>query len=468
MARNGSGTYVLPSGNPVVTGTTISSTWANTTLSDIATALTNSIAKDGQTIPTANLPMGTFKHTGVAVAASTTDYARADQVQNGSLVYLTGISGADTIIASAAISLAAYATGQKFHFVSAGANTGAATLNINNIGAKAITKNGATALVAGEIANGAACEVIYDGTQFQLVSLTKIGISANNLVQLNASGQYPAASGELVTGINTSGQCVLSYVSGTAIKLSPKNGNRIIIAGSPYAIPSAGISSGNPATASNFLNGVANQTLAASTLYYVYAFNNSGTLALDFSTTGHSADTTAGNIGVEIKTGDNSRTLVGMVYTNATPAFTSVLVRSWFNDPGCVQRTSFSSSPSTASTASQVELDTSIRNNVLLWSGETFRADLNYGTINNTASQYCYTAIRADGNAMSVTAQTFQVSGTGWYQQSYVSHDGAPGELAEGLHQFSVYGQVSGGTGSWLYTSAGAAVLTLHAYGNKS
>jgi len=49
MSRNGSGTYTLPAGNPVVTGTTISSTWANTTLTDISTALTNSIAADGQT-----------------------------------------------------------------------------------------------------------------------------------------------------------------------------------------------------------------------------------------------------------------------------------------------------------------------------------------------------------------------------------------------------------------------------------
>jgi hypothetical protein len=45
--RNGSGTYNLTAGNPVVTGTTISSTWANTTLNDIANALTGSVAADG-------------------------------------------------------------------------------------------------------------------------------------------------------------------------------------------------------------------------------------------------------------------------------------------------------------------------------------------------------------------------------------------------------------------------------------
>jgi hypothetical protein len=55
MSRNGSGTYTLPAGNPVVTGTTISSTWANTTLANIADALTQSIAADGQTPLTGSL-----------------------------------------------------------------------------------------------------------------------------------------------------------------------------------------------------------------------------------------------------------------------------------------------------------------------------------------------------------------------------------------------------------------------------
>ncbi len=55
MSRNSSGTYSLPSGNPVVTGTTITSTWANTTLSDIATALTDSLSRSGLGSMTAGL-----------------------------------------------------------------------------------------------------------------------------------------------------------------------------------------------------------------------------------------------------------------------------------------------------------------------------------------------------------------------------------------------------------------------------
>lgn len=47
-ARNSSGTYSLPSGNPVVTGTTITSSWANNTLSDISTEITNSLDRSGR------------------------------------------------------------------------------------------------------------------------------------------------------------------------------------------------------------------------------------------------------------------------------------------------------------------------------------------------------------------------------------------------------------------------------------
>ena len=58
MSRNGSGTYALPAGNPVVTGTNIASTWANNTMNDLAAAMTGSIAADGQTPITGALQMG--------------------------------------------------------------------------------------------------------------------------------------------------------------------------------------------------------------------------------------------------------------------------------------------------------------------------------------------------------------------------------------------------------------------------
>jgi hypothetical protein len=80
MAFNGSGTYNLPAGNPVVTGTTISSSTTNTTNSDIATALTNCITRDGQSTPSANLPMNAKKLTGLAAGTAAGDSVRYEQV----------------------------------------------------------------------------------------------------------------------------------------------------------------------------------------------------------------------------------------------------------------------------------------------------------------------------------------------------------------------------------------------------
>ena len=80
MPYNGSGTFTLPAGNPVVTGTTISSTINNNTNSDLANGLSNAVTRNGQSPPTANLPMGSFKLTGLAAGSSTGDSARYDEL----------------------------------------------------------------------------------------------------------------------------------------------------------------------------------------------------------------------------------------------------------------------------------------------------------------------------------------------------------------------------------------------------
>jgi hypothetical protein len=48
MPRNSSGTYSLPAGNPVVSNTLIQTTWANPTMSDLGTALTDSLDRQGR------------------------------------------------------------------------------------------------------------------------------------------------------------------------------------------------------------------------------------------------------------------------------------------------------------------------------------------------------------------------------------------------------------------------------------
>lgn len=209
MARDGSGTYTLPAGNPVVTGTTISSTWANNTFTDVASALTQSLSKDGQTTMTGNQPMAGNKHTGVGNATARDQYAALGQVQDSAATYLTSVAGTNTITASVS-GLAAYAAGQTFRFVAAGNNTGAVTININSIGAKAVTKQGTTALVSGDIVSGSTVTITYDGTQFQLdpvpgtlalTAVTATTVTANTSVVTDTISEKTSAAGVTVDGV---------------------------------------------------------------------------------------------------------------------------------------------------------------------------------------------------------------------------------------------------------------------------
>ena len=73
MSRNGSGVYTLPAGNPVVTGTVISTSWANNTMNDLASAMTDSVAADGQTPMTGPLNLNSNKVTNLANGVLTGD-----------------------------------------------------------------------------------------------------------------------------------------------------------------------------------------------------------------------------------------------------------------------------------------------------------------------------------------------------------------------------------------------------------
>lgn len=62
----------------------------------------------------------------------------------------------------------AYVAGQQFVFKATNANTGASTINVNAIGAKAIKRKDGSALQAGDILANDYYEIFYDGTNFLL------------------------------------------------------------------------------------------------------------------------------------------------------------------------------------------------------------------------------------------------------------------------------------------------------------
>jgi hypothetical protein len=211
MAYNGSGTFVLVAGNPVVTGTTISSTWANNTLNDIATGLSTAITKDGQTTPTANIPMGGYKITGLAAATVNGDAVRYEQaaslVQAQTGVYFTtgGTTTAYTLTPTPA--LGSLIAGQRFNVVFNAANTTTTpTLAISGQAATAIkVYNSAGAKVdpvIGALALNMISDVVYDGTNYVVLDQLPITEEPVN-VQTGTTYTYLTGDrGKLVTHSN--------------------------------------------------------------------------------------------------------------------------------------------------------------------------------------------------------------------------------------------------------------------------
>ena len=192
MSYNGTGTFnINTAGQPVVTGTTITSTAFNLLTADLATGLTTALTKDGQTTPTANIPMGTFKITGLGAGSSATDAAQYGQLQAGATTIAT-VTGTDTLTGSLTPAIAAYATGNLFSFVAAATNTGAATINLNSLGAKSITKSGSTALIAGDLVINQMYLIEYDGTRFQLINPSSVsGVSS---ISFGSTGLTPSTA----------------------------------------------------------------------------------------------------------------------------------------------------------------------------------------------------------------------------------------------------------------------------------
>jgi hypothetical protein len=189
MSRDGSGTYTLPA-TMAPASTQSSSTTVNNIMSDVASALTDSINKDGTKAFGADQSMGGYKLTNLGASTTAAGAARLDQAQKGSVSRATTVGGtADAITLVFAPVHTAWTTGERFSWVSAGTNTTTTpTVNKDGVGAKTIVKNittGTGPLSAGDIGGaGFVAEATYDGT---------------NVVLLNPLVTVPAGTAEATT-----------------------------------------------------------------------------------------------------------------------------------------------------------------------------------------------------------------------------------------------------------------------------
>jgi hypothetical protein len=312
MSFNGSGVFTInTAGQPVITGTTISSTTFNSLTADLATGLTTALTKDGQSTPTANISMGGFKTTNLGAGTVASDAARLDQVQGGAATFIT-VTGTDTLTGTTSPALASYATGNQFSFVVANTNTGAVTINVDGIGAKAITRTGTTALVAADMVAGQAVEIIYDGTRFQLIngnSFTNVKVSGTlgvtgvatftaQPVMLSLSASLPVftnATDGLVSNTMTGTGDVVMSTSPTLV--TPALGTPSALVGTNITGTASGLTAGNVTTNANLTGpitsvgnatSIASQTGTGTTFAMSASPTFTGTVgAVDVTTTGN-------------------------------------------------------------------------------------------------------------------------------------------------------------------------------------
>jgi hypothetical protein len=223
MSRNGSGTYTLPAGNPVVTGTTISSTWSNNTLTDIATALTGSLAADGQTTATGNLKMGSNRITGLADGLVSTDAATLSQVT-------AAIAGAQPVITTIGIlkgagagSISAAVSGTDY----CPATSGSSILKGSS--------GGTTAAVAGtDYAGISNVQTFTAGQRGEVTALTSASTITPNLADSNNFSLTLATNATLANPTN-----IVAGQSGVITITQDATGSRTLAYGSYWKFADA-------------------------------------------------------------------------------------------------------------------------------------------------------------------------------------------------------------------------------------
>ena len=180
----------------------------------VATGLSNCLLKDGQQTVTANIPFAGFRLTGVGAGTASTDAANLGQVQAGAFTYASETGSADAYAIGPSPAITAYAAGQRFMFVAGNTNTGASTLNVSALGTKAIQKLG-SALVAGDITANDLVSVVYDGTQFQMISPARTPVLTAGSIAAAALASSAVEEAKIAANAVTNGKLAAALQTGT-------------------------------------------------------------------------------------------------------------------------------------------------------------------------------------------------------------------------------------------------------------
>lgn len=135
--------------------------------------------------------------------------------------YAADAGANDTYVITLTNAPTAYVTGQVFYFKANTVNTGACTLNVNGLGAKSLKMNSGLDPVDGYIKALQIVGVIYDGTNFQIFS-----VSGKPSVSQTGEETYIADTSASSTAyVATLVPAVVAYVTGMVIRVKMINAN---------------------------------------------------------------------------------------------------------------------------------------------------------------------------------------------------------------------------------------------------
>lgn len=297
----------------------------------------------------------------------------------------------------------------------------------------------AGAPVAWDLAFSAAIGGYPEGALIATTSPTPLAARWLSTVDDNVTNPDTGGAGwtlvYLTSGNQTpTGQCALGYVDANTLSLMPKNGSNIIINGKNYQVPAGGVTL--PPTA-----------LTPGAAYYVYAHDDgSGDIALEASPTGHVTDTTVGNVGIEIKAGDPTRSLVGLWLIIAGPAWSGVSGqgRSWFND---TTQAIFGASTAgaTVNVTSYTHINAAADVTFLAWANDAISVSATGLASSSNGNSPEFLSIRLDGTQ--VGSEGAAVYSTQGFKTSITAAYG--GRLTEGVHTLSMWGKVGSATATY-------------------
>lgn len=261
---------------------------------------------------------------------------------------------------------------------------------------------------------------------------------------------YTKASGTAVVSSGGSsaahGQCRLTK-SSTNLLLSPYGGNQIMINGAAQTVPDAGVT-------------LAATSLTPNTTYNIYVFMSGGTMTLEASTTAHATDTASGNKGVEIKSGDATRTLVGMARIITGPAWVDTdaqrFVISWFNRRTITGTNIFTANRNTTTGSTYTEVNSEIRNEFLTWADESVPVGVAGSGFLNTSGDQVYIGVGFDSATPEQGNLAFQSTLAIGPLGLFVTKSG----LSEGYHYATVTAKQTVGSAAFTIVSSATGQRT--------